>query len=290
MACVFGYTRISTDDTKQIYSLEGQAEQIRLTFLAKAARPDHAFAQPGVRLIEQPHQDMISAYKYRFRDRPAGSRLYNEAQRGDHILAVSYDRAFRDTRDMLDTLDAFELRGVTMHFLNVDVDPSTAMGRLIMTILTGMAAWEVQNRGDRVRRANDVRLLVKKIPFKHPPWGWKWRTKPGRETRPIPDIEERITAEAARSRYMDTESGKYGQVAAWLKAQKIYHSPARQKKNKYGDRRLVTAGQVKDMIFAAKWCFPLPAGSANGYIPEPTVDADGKIVIPNRKRTPRGLN
>lgn len=149
------YYRVSTDDQT--------VEQQRSTVTAY-----HQFAlAPKDYALGQGHADEGVSGDVPFLDRPAGHRCAMAAQAGDCIIALKLDRAFRNTRDCLTTVDVLAARGVTMHLLDVPVhDLGTAVGRLCLTMVAAFAEFERGRMSERMREYARMRKE------RGDPWGY----------------------------------------------------------------------------------------------------------------------
>lgn len=144
---VHGYIRVSTErQADSGLSLAAQRqkamEYARVIAKRKGLVVGRIFADKAV-----------SATKHALTKRPAGSQLDAAIQRGDHVVIVKLDRAFRSTRDSVLTCERWMSRGVAIHFLDLGVDTDTAVGRMLVSILATIAQWEAERLGDRNRDA-----------------------------------------------------------------------------------------------------------------------------------------
>ena len=115
---IIGYARVSTD----AQALDAQIEALR------AAGADRIF-----------HEKISGAG----RDRPALRRLQDGLSKGDVLLVTRLDRLARSTRDLLDVLAHIGERGATFRSLgDAWADTTTAHGRLMLTVLGGLAEFE----------------------------------------------------------------------------------------------------------------------------------------------------
>jgi DNA invertase Pin-like site-specific DNA recombinase len=115
---ILGYARVSTD----AQALDAQIEALR------AAGAEHIF-----------HEKISGAR----RDRPALHRLQDGLSKGDVLLVTRLDRLARSTRDLLDVLAHIGERGATFRSLgDAWADTTTAHGRLMLTVLGGLAEFE----------------------------------------------------------------------------------------------------------------------------------------------------
>lgn len=87
---------------------------------------------------------------------PAGGRRRRGSQ-ADVLVVAKLDRLTRTTRDLLDVLDEAERCGFGLVALDSDVDTTTASGRLVATMLGGVAEWERRVIAERTRAALAVK-------------------------------------------------------------------------------------------------------------------------------------
>ena len=131
---VKGYARVSTDGQ----TLDVQAEALR------AAGAERVFAekQSGIKT-----------------DRAALARCMASLKSGDTLLVTKLDRLARSTRDLLNTLDAIAKAGAGFRSLGDPwADTTTPHGRLMLTVLGGLAEFE---RHLILSRTNEGRVRAK---------------------------------------------------------------------------------------------------------------------------------
>jgi DNA invertase Pin-like site-specific DNA recombinase len=115
---LFGYSRVSTDGQ----SLTGQVAEL------KAANCQRIF------------KEKISGAKS---DRRQLKRLLAELDKGDVLVVTRLDRLARSTRDLLNILGAVAEKGAGfMSLRDTWADTTTAHGRLMLTVLGGLAEFE----------------------------------------------------------------------------------------------------------------------------------------------------
>jgi DNA invertase Pin-like site-specific DNA recombinase len=115
---IYGYARVSTEGQ----SLAAQQEALT------AAGADKLYSEKlsGART-----------------DRPALTRLLKQLGDGDVLVVTRLDRLARSTRDLLNILDAVGNAGATFKSLaDTWADTTTPHGRLMLTVLAGLAAYE----------------------------------------------------------------------------------------------------------------------------------------------------
>ena len=116
--CCRGYARVSTDG--QV--LGPQVESLRAAGATKLYRETASGAK---------------------RDRAQLTRLLKDVQPGDVVLVTRLDRLARSTRDLLNVLGALAERGALFRSLaDPWADTTTPHGRLMLTVLAGLAEFE----------------------------------------------------------------------------------------------------------------------------------------------------
>lgn len=83
------------------------------------------------------------------------------------LFVWKIDRAFRSVKDMVDTLEALKLGGVTFRSFTDPIDTGTAMGSFALTILTAAAGLELSLISERVR-AGMAHAKAKGMPLGRP--------------------------------------------------------------------------------------------------------------------------
>src|SRR5437763_14382199 len=115
---IFGYARVSTDGQ----SVDAQVRQLRAAGCGKIYRETAS----GVKT-----------------DRSQLRRAIDKLAAGDVLMVTRLDRLARSTRDLLNTLASIAAKGAG--FRSVDhawADTTTAHGRLMLTVLGGLAEFE----------------------------------------------------------------------------------------------------------------------------------------------------
>ena len=135
-----GYARVSTDGQ----SLQSQTEALHLAGCGRV----YSEKQSGV-----------------YTDRPQQAKAIAALCESDCLVVCKLDRLARSTRDLLNTLDAIGKAGATFKSLGDPwADTTTPHGRLMLTVLGGLAEFErhlILSRTAEVRtraQANGVRF------------------------------------------------------------------------------------------------------------------------------------
>jgi DNA invertase Pin-like site-specific DNA recombinase len=104
--------------------------------------------------------------------RPALQRALAALKRGeaDAIVVVKLDRLTRSVRDLADLLDMFSDGKRSLLSVSEQIDTRSAAGRLVLNLLTSVAAWEREACGERVaavkeHQAAQGRYLGGSTPF-----------------------------------------------------------------------------------------------------------------------------
>lgn len=114
----FGYARVSTDSQ----TLDAQLEALQAAGCAKV------------------FQEKVSGARA---DRAQLARLLKEIGSGDVLIVSRLDRLARSTRDLLNILDTLAGRGAAFRSLGDQwADTTTPHGRLMLTVLGGLAEFE----------------------------------------------------------------------------------------------------------------------------------------------------
>ena len=115
---IYGYARVSTDGQ----SVDAQVKQLRLAGAEKVFRETASGAQS---------------------DRTGLRQVLGRLGKGDVLMVTRLDRLARSTRDLLNTLAAVAVREAGFRSLgDTWADTTTAHGRLMLTVLGGLAEFE----------------------------------------------------------------------------------------------------------------------------------------------------
>ena len=128
-------------------------------------------------------------------------------QAGDHVIFSRLDRGFRLGRDLLNMHAAWHDRGVTLHFADMQLDTSTAVGKVFMTVAVAFAEWYSSALSERMKASNEWRRRVGGA-MNTPRRGYKrvYVTTPER-WREVPDPEKiAVMQEIARLREVEKKT------------------------------------------------------------------------------------
>jgi len=125
------YVRVSSEEqVRGGVSLDAQEDRIR-----------SYCAMTGLLLVSVIREEGVSGGKL-LRDRPGGGELIQSLRRHRHVVALKLDRLFRDAVDALNQTREWDKKGISCHLVDMGglaIDTSSAMGRLFLTMLAGMA-------------------------------------------------------------------------------------------------------------------------------------------------------
>ena len=141
---IYGYARVSTDGQ----TLASQDAQLHAAGCAKV----YSEKASGART-----------------DRPELAKLLRRLDEGDVLMVTRLDRLARSTRDLLNILDTIAKAGAGFKSLaDAWADTTTAHGRLMLTVLGGLAEFE---RALIIARTGDgrVRAKARGVRFGRPP-------------------------------------------------------------------------------------------------------------------------
>lgn len=132
-----GYARVST--TGQ--SLEAQLEALK--------HCDKVF------------QEKVSGAKD---DRPQLHQMLDYVREGDTVQVTKLDRLARNTRHLLEIADRLSHKGVSLQVLNLGIDTASPTGKLMMTLIGGIATFERELMLER--QAEGIALAKRKGKYK----------------------------------------------------------------------------------------------------------------------------
>ena len=142
------YTRVSTDEQRRNgQSIGAQKEQL-YEYCAK----NH------LNVLEYYEDNGFSGGNL---NRPSFQKLMKEVQPGDVVLTCRLDRLTRNTVDGLSLINTWNDKNIGVKCIHdLDIDTTTANGKLILTVLLGLAANEREHASERINEtfANKKKL------------------------------------------------------------------------------------------------------------------------------------
>lgn len=162
MPTAWGYARGST--SAQVMTLDDQQRK---------CRDYHALRLADRAAWGGSFVDAATTGKTPFGDRPSGRDLNRRLARGDHVVFTKLDRAFRNARDAINQLSSWVERGVEVHVVDLGMDTSTPIGRLVVHVMVAFGEFERALISERTAESVRHRKLLG-LPAGKPPWGYKW--------------------------------------------------------------------------------------------------------------------
>lgn len=133
-------------------------------------------------------------------NRQYGQHILTVLDPGDTVVVASLSRAFRSVVDAHNTMATLKEAGINIVFLDLQVDMSSPVGKMIATVVAAFAELERDLISERTREALQARKKRGEAP-PMPYHGWAIKVKGSGRSRTrilVPDNEERKIGCAAR--------------------------------------------------------------------------------------------
>ena len=199
---IYGYVRVSTlQQANEGESLETQLRQIQSYSVLKGFEipPENFITEKGV------------SGSLEFERRPEGSRLFSQLASGDILIFSKLDRAFRNTRNALNTLHELKQRGISVHFIDLGGDVTNdGIGSVIFTILSAFATFERERIATRIREVKQVQKSEGKFLGGFTRFGYKVV-----EDRLEKDLDQQIIIKEMKD--MKRRGMSLRRISKWLK-------------------------------------------------------------------------
>ena len=198
---IYGYVRVSTlQQANEGESLDTQLRQIQsYSVLKRYDIPlENYITERGV------------SGSLEFEKRPEGGKLFEQLTSGDVLIFSKLDRAFRNTRNALNTLHELKQRGVSVHFIDLGGDVTNdGIGSVIFTILSAFATFERERIATRIREVKQVQKSDGKFLGGYTRFGYKVE-----DARLIPKPEEQLIIREMKD--MKRRGMSLRRISAWL--------------------------------------------------------------------------
>ncbi len=210
----------------------------------------------------------VSGRNVDFGKRPAAGTLMGRVRKGDQIIVAKTDRAFRSILDQLQTIEMFDKAGVTMHFVDVNMDTSTWQNKAFLSLMGIFAQMEHSRMVDRTKEANEIRKFIKMNPNAVAPPGWRFVFQgEGRPRQAKQDHETRAVAnrvfKLALQGFSDEEIKMIARREAWS-------VPHRRKVS----RGAWSVAYIEKLRRAATYGFPISDKEAEGKLELPVFELE----------------
>jgi putative DNA-invertase from lambdoid prophage Rac len=198
---IYGYVRVSTlQQANEGESLDTQLRQIQSYSVLKGydIPLENYITERGV------------SGSLEFEKRPEGGKLFEQLTSGDVLIFSKLDRAFRNTRNALNTLHELKQRGVSVHFIDLGGDVTNdGIGSVIFTILSAFATFERERIATRIREVKQVQKSDGKFLGGFTRFGYKVE-----DARLIPNPEEQLIIREMKD--MKRRGMSLRRISAWL--------------------------------------------------------------------------
>lgn len=198
---IYGYVRVSTlQQANEGESLDTQLRQIQSYSVLKGydIPLENYITERGV------------SGSLEFEKRPEGGKLFEQLTSGDVLIFSKLDRAFRNTRNALNTLHELKQRGVSVHFIDLGGDVTNdGIGSVIFTILSAFATFERERIATRIREVKQVQKSDGKFLGGFTRFGYKVE-----DARLIPNPEEQLIIREIKD--MKRRGMSLRRISAWL--------------------------------------------------------------------------
>jgi site-specific DNA recombinase len=197
------YTRISTDETNQPYSLGAQHDRLA-AFVA---------SQPDWQITAR-FTDQASGKSF---ERPALSELRAAVAAGsfDVLLVYRVDRLSRNLGQLVGLIDELASHGVGFRSATEPFDTANPAGRMLVQLLGSFAEFERASLLDRIGAGMERKAARGEWCGGTPPYGYR---KPRGMTVVQPDSVTAPVVASLFRRYVETRAGAR-ELAAWLDGQ-----------------------------------------------------------------------
>jgi DNA invertase Pin-like site-specific DNA recombinase len=198
----YGYIRVSTlQQANDGDSLETQLKQITSYASLKGydIPPENFITERGI------------SGSVEFEKRPEGLKLFEKLETGDVLIFSKLDRAFRNTRNALNTLHDLKLRGISVHFIDLGGDVTNdGIGSVIFTILSAFATFERERIATRIREVKQVQKADGKFLGGFTRFGYRVE-----EDRLVKDPDQQIIIKEMKD--MKRRGMSLRRISKWLK-------------------------------------------------------------------------
>jgi DNA invertase Pin-like site-specific DNA recombinase len=216
------YTRVSTDEqSANGQSLAVQEAQLR------------GWAQMTNRTIDAVVVEAGVSGGIAFSERPEGSKLWAQLQRGDNLVVAKLDRFSRNLFDCLQVSQELQKRGVNLFLLDVGAsDPVTGNGqsKLFLSMLGAFAEFERDRISERIKATKQRQKANGEFSGGVAPFGWRYDAN--KRLMPVPEQQavirrvKRLWAKGYTPREISAELRKRGEYLSHVTVRKVLNGRA----------------------------------------------------------------
>lgn len=116
-----------------------------------------------IKQLQEADCDLIfsETYTRRTTKRPELNRLLETLKSGDTLTVTKLDRLAGNTREVLDLVNSLFERNINVHILNIGLIDNTPTGKLIFTVLSAFAEFEVDIIKSRMQEGKEYAKMQK---------------------------------------------------------------------------------------------------------------------------------
>jgi DNA invertase Pin-like site-specific DNA recombinase len=157
------YVRVSTtEQATEGFSLDEQTRRIE----AYAAGQDW--------MVDRLYMDAGVSGSVAFAARPQGAEAFARAAEHDRLVVTKLDRLGRSAPDLLSVIEHFTSAGCDVVSVSESLDTSTSHGRLLRTVLAGVAEFEHDRISERVAEVERAKAQAGRPHGGPAPYGYRY--------------------------------------------------------------------------------------------------------------------
>lgn len=194
------YSRISTDEDRQPFSLEAQMDRLK----------SYISAHDGWTLARS-YSDQVSGKTL---DRPGLKQALADAQdkRYDLLLVYKVDRLARSTSGLVQVLEGLDVAGVAFRSVSEPFDTSTAAGRMMIQMLGVFAEFEREMIVERTKMGLAKKASKGEWTGGKPPYGYSYDIE---RKLLVTEEKEAVLIRQIFDRYANRKWGS-ARISKWL--------------------------------------------------------------------------
>lgn len=208
MKKAIGYIRVSTLKQKE----EGVSPEAQLDKIQTWCKVH------GYELVSIENDAGLSGKSMKKRD--GLKRALENIEKGNALVAYSFSRLARSTKDLLWIAAQLREKGADLVSITENIDTTGAVGTLIFTVLAALAQFERDLTSERTKTSLDYKRKVGEQ-FSRVPYGYN-RVEPASDKEParlVPNPEEMAVLETIRQ--MKANGMSLGKIASDLNERQI---------------------------------------------------------------------
>lgn len=209
---VYGYTRVST--TMQAEDgISLSAQKLRITQFCEFHR-----LTTNADDIEWYSDEGISGKN--LEDRPAITELLSKIKKGDTLVIADVSRLGRSTIDVITINNRFKMEGITLRIINPDIDCSSAIGELILTMMSTLGKFERDQTCYRISSSMQAKIREGTM-IRRPVFGTKVVTDANGINSVVEDPEQQKVIDLIASYILAEPMIKVAKIVRMLKSADI---------------------------------------------------------------------